>query len=90
MNDALLADIRGGNKENISEACLMVEIIKGKSLVEYTGEDDMTFAKITVALPKFIPAAKRLLTTQIVYEPLQNHVFSIFEANVDIETRYFA
>ncbi|CAH0561401.1 unnamed protein product [Brassicogethes aeneus] len=87
LNDSLLADMKG-NKENISEACLMVEIVKGKSLCEYTGENDLTFAKITVALPKFIPATKRLLTTQIVYEPLQNHVFNVYEANVDIETRF--
>lgn len=75
------------NKSDIPLAVLMVELVKGKSLVEYTGDVDSNFAKITVALPRFLPSAKRLLTTTIVYEPLKNHSFELFEANVDIETR---
>jgi DNA polymerase delta subunit 1 len=63
-------------------------LLKGKSLVEYQGEEDGKFAKITLALPKFVAAAKRLLTTTIVYQPLANHTFYPFESNVDIETRF--
>lgn len=83
----MLADIRMASKSEISEAVLMVEIVKGKSLVQYTGDEDEDFVKITLALPKFVPSAKRLLTTNIVYEPLASHTFSVFESNVDIETR---
>ncbi|XP_018572479.1 DNA polymerase delta catalytic subunit [Anoplophora glabripennis] len=88
LNDAVLADTRLANKSEISEAVLMVELIKGKSLVEYTGENDTNFAKITLALPKFVPVAKRLLTTTLVYQPLATHSFFPFESNVDIETRF--
>lgn len=76
------------NKDNITEAILMVEIVQGKSLVEYNGEEDDNFAKITVALPKFVPAAKRLLQNTMIYQPLVNHVFHSYESNVDIETRF--
>lgn len=76
------------NKDLTPEAVLMVEIVEGRSLVEYTGENVQRFAKITLALPKFVPAAKRLLTTTVIYDKLQNHSFHPFESNVDIETRY--
>lgn len=66
----------------------MVEIVKGKNLVQYHGEDDEPFAKITLAQHKFVPAAKRLLGNQIVYQPLASHNFEFFESNVDIETRF--
>lgn len=75
------------NKNEISETVLSVEIVKGKSLVEYCGDEDQNFAKITLALPKFVPCAKRLLTQNIVYQPLASHSFSVYESNVDIETR---
>lgn len=75
------------NKNDVLEAVLMIELIKGKSLVEYIGDQDQTFAKITLTLPKFVPAAKRLLTTSNVYQPLATHSFQFFESNVDFETR---
>lgn len=88
MNDALIADIRGGNKEGIVDAVLMIEIVKGKSLVNYNGDQDDKFAKITVSLYKFVPASRRLLQNSIIYDPLKAHVFEFFESNVDIETRF--
>lgn len=75
------------NKESISEAILMIELVDGKSLMEYNGEENRIFAKITVALHRFIPAAKRVLETTQVYSELGHHVFSAFESNVDIEMR---
>lgn len=89
LNDALIADIRGGNKEGIVDAVLMIEIVKGKSLVNYNGDQDDKFAKITVSLYKFVPASRRLLLNSIIYDPLKSHVFEFFESNVDIETRFF-
>lgn len=88
LNDALIADIRGGNKEGIVDAVLMIEIVKGKSLVNYNGDQDDKFAKITVSLYKFVPASRRLLLNSIIYDPLKSHVFEFFESNVDIETRF--
>lgn len=87
LNDVVLADNRMAKKSEVSEAVQMIEIVKGKSLVEYTGDEDQNFAKITVTLPKFVPSAKRLLTNTIVYQPLATHNFQVFESNVDFETR---
>ncbi|XP_044259978.1 DNA polymerase delta catalytic subunit isoform X2 [Tribolium madens] len=87
LNEAVVSDMRS-NRDNITEAVLMVELVRGKSLVEYQGEEDCNFAKITLALPKFIAASKRLLSTTVVYQPLAHYTFHFFEANVDIETRF--
>ncbi|XP_017784664.1 PREDICTED: DNA polymerase delta catalytic subunit [Nicrophorus vespilloides] len=87
LNQVVLADIKS-NKENLSEAVLMVEIVQGKSLVEYQGDEYKSFAKITVALPKLVAATKRLLETTTVYQPAAHHNFVPYESNVDIEMRF--
>ncbi|XP_072396309.1 DNA polymerase delta catalytic subunit [Diabrotica undecimpunctata] len=87
LNDAVLADSTTA-KGHTSEAVLMIELVQGKSLVEFTGYEDKTFAKITVALPRMVAAAKRLITTTAVYQPLATHAFHAFESNVDYETRF--
>lgn len=86
LNAAVVADMRS-NKDSITEAVLMVEIVAGKSLMEYSGEENRIFAKITVALPRLIAPAKRLLETTQVYSAVGHHEFSPFESNVDIEMR---
>ncbi|KAF7284558.1 hypothetical protein GWI33_021941 [Rhynchophorus ferrugineus] len=87
LNTALIKDIKS-NKVNIIDAVLIVELVKGKSLVEYMGDEDTLFAKITFSQHRFVPATKRLLSSIKVYEPLAEHHFEFFESNVDIETRF--
>lgn len=65
-----------------SDAVVDVQIVKGKSLCDYSGDDDCRFVKIYVTQPKFIAATKRVLKADPVYKTLQ-----FFESNVDIETR---
>lgn len=86
LNDVVMAE-RRSNKDNLSEAVLEVKIVKGKSLMEYQGEEDSYFAKITMALPTLIAPAKRLLETTTVYQPTATHLFKSFESNVDYELR---
>lgn len=74
------------NKDEVTEAILMVEIVKGKSLCDYLGEENLSFAKITVALPKLIAPSKRLLEVGNI---LPGHFFNAFESNVDIDTRFY-
>lgn len=82
LNNAVIADVR--SKEKITDAVLMVQIVQGKSLVEYAGDENLNFIKITVALPRFIVPAKRLLEGGTA---IQGYYCSIFESNVDIEMR---
>lgn len=84
LNNSVLADSRSKN-DKISEAVLKVEIFFGKSLLEYQGDENDKFLKITMALPKHVAPAKRLLENTTANE---NHHYKIFESNVDIETRF--
>lgn len=50
-----------GNKDEIQEAVLMVEIVQKQTVFGFWGEELENFLKITVALPKLVAGAKRLL-----------------------------
>lgn len=75
------------SKADISEAILMVQIVYGKSLMGYTGDEDQKFLKIMVALPQLVATSRRMIETVNVYEPLQNYATSFYEADVDIDLR---
>lgn len=75
------------SKSDISEAVLLVDIVYGKSLMGYNGEEDEKFLKIVVALPHLVATTKRMLETMNVYPQLQNYCFSFYESNVDIDMR---
>ncbi|KAF5289112.1 hypothetical protein FQA39_LY15214 [Lamprigera yunnana] len=83
LNQALIGDMKS-NPDKITDAVQNVALVQGKSLLEYVGNNDNDFVKITVVLPKLISAAKRLLENGI----YQNRSFSSFESNVDIELRF--
>jgi DNA polymerase delta subunit 1 len=86
LNKAVLADMRS-NKEDIREAVLAVELVQRLNLVGYNGEDKMGFIKITVALPRLIAPAKRLLERDMIYAPAGSHNFQAFESNIDFDIR---
>lgn len=75
------------SKSDIPEAVLMVKIVKGKSLMGYTGDEDENFLKIMVALPTLVATTKRMIDTTTVYQPLANYAASFYESNVDIDLR---
>ncbi|KAK4887632.1 hypothetical protein RN001_003903 [Aquatica leii] len=83
LNNAAIADMQS-NPDKITEAVLKVAIVRGKSLMEYQGNEDSNFAKITVVLPRFISACKRLLENGT----YKNYHFTAFESNVDIDLRF--
>nr|CAD7203421.1 unnamed protein product [Timema douglasi] len=87
LNRAVLNDMRS-NKEEVQEAVLAVEITKKQSLFGYQGDTLSTFLKITVALPRLIAAAKRLLEKEVIFPVLGNHNYQAFESNVDFDIRF--
>lgn len=85
LNKALLEDMKS-NKDNIKETVLEVRLVKAKSLMFYKGNDDITLARVSVALPKLIAASKRLI------EKLP-HSFCVndptfYETNIDFDIRF--
>uniref|UniRef100_A0A0A9YLY9 DNA polymerase n=1 Tax=Lygus hesperus TaxID=30085 RepID=A0A0A9YLY9_LYGHE len=87
LNKAIIADLRS-NREQIQEAVVMVELEKMQSIYGYSGEKMQNFLKIFVALPRLIAPAKRLLERTTVFEEFPNHIYLIFEANIDFDIRF--
>lgn len=65
----------------------MVEIVQKKNIVGYWGNDYSNFLKITVKMPNFVGAAKKLFSKRISLPPNPNHEFECFETNIDYEIR---
>ncbi|XP_039280844.1 DNA polymerase delta catalytic subunit [Nilaparvata lugens] len=87
LNRVILSDMRG-NRDNVQVAVLAVEIVYRKNLFGYTGPDSSMFLKITVALPRFIAAGKRLLDRESVYPAFSGHTYRAFESNIDFDIRF--
>jgi len=86
LNKAVLADLRS-NKETIKEAVVAVELVQHLNLLGYNGESKMRFIRITLALPRLIAPAKRLLEREAIYPSVGSHTFQAFESNIDFDIR---
>lgn len=82
-----MADMRG-NRDNVQEAVLAVELVHKINLYGYLGEDTTPFLKVTVALPRLIAPAKRLLDKENVYPNFPDHRYKAFESNIDFDIRF--
>ncbi|XP_049801348.1 DNA polymerase delta catalytic subunit isoform X1 [Schistocerca nitens] len=87
LNKAVLADMRS-NREEVQQAVLAVEIVKRQTLFGYHGQDLQTFIKITVALPRLIAPAKRLLEKEVIFPALGPHQYQAYESNIDFDIRF--
>ena len=74
-------------KDCPSGAVLMVEIVQKKNIVGYWGGEFDDYLKITVKLPSFVSAARRLFK-KVSLPPDPRHEFECFETNIDYEIRY--
>lgn len=81
-----MADLRG-NKDNIQEAILEVELVQRLSVYTYQGDQPLPFLKITVALPRLIAACKRLLEKENIYPTFPDHRYKAYESNIDFDIR---
>nr|XP_026495272.1 DNA polymerase delta catalytic subunit [Vanessa tameamea] len=85
LNKAILEDLRS-NKDNIRETVLEVKLVKAKSIMYYKGNNEVTFARVSVALPKLIAPAKRLIERQPTSFELTDPLF--YETNIDFDIRF--
>lgn len=88
LDRKLLADIRGGNKKNIQVAVLNAEIVERHNIYGYHGDQMHRYIKITLSLPKLVPAATRLLNKTIIYEQFDFQDYLCFENNIDFDVRF--
>uniref|UniRef100_T1JE16 DNA polymerase n=1 Tax=Strigamia maritima TaxID=126957 RepID=T1JE16_STRMM len=87
LNAVILKDLRS-NKENVQETVLAVELMQRENIYGYTGKTKITFLKLTMALPRLIAPAKRLLGAGIDIPGYGNRAFDSFESNIDFEIRF--
>ncbi|XP_055902016.1 DNA polymerase delta catalytic subunit [Eupeodes corollae] len=87
LDKCVLADMRS-NKDNIQEAVLEVEIVEKLSIMSYQGDEKKEFIKITMAMPKLIAAAKRLLEKEIIMSDFDFQDCRAYESNIDFDIRF--
>ncbi|XP_071544881.1 DNA polymerase delta catalytic subunit isoform X2 [Panulirus ornatus] len=88
LNQVLLGDMKS-NKENITDTVLAVDIVKKESIYGFHGNRKVPFLKITLARPRLIAAAKRLLGEGKVFlSSIGTPVYEAYESNIDFEIRF--
>uniref|UniRef100_A0A8C7BE62 DNA polymerase delta catalytic subunit n=1 Tax=Neovison vison TaxID=452646 RepID=A0A8C7BE62_NEOVI len=87
LNAAISRDQRGG-KELMGPAVLSVELCSRESMFGYHGYGPSPFLRITLALPRLMAPARRLLEQGIRVAGLGTPSFAPYEANVDFEIRF--
>ena len=71
-----------------SECCLHCDVVVRQSIMNYAFKQPGTFIRIVVALPSFVPTARRLLEGGIPCGRFGSHQFETFESNCQFVLRY--
>ncbi|XP_032394582.1 DNA polymerase delta catalytic subunit [Etheostoma spectabile] len=87
LNSVVLKDMRS-NKDNISVTVLAVDITRKENMYGYHGKNVLDFLRITMAMPRLIAPAKRLLEQGFKFGPFPTQAYQSFEANIDFEIRF--
>ncbi|XP_003465533.2 DNA polymerase delta catalytic subunit isoform X1 [Cavia porcellus] len=87
LSAAISRDQRGG-KELAGPAVLAMELCSRESMFGYHGHGPSPFLRITLALPRLVAPARRLLEQGIRVAGLGTPSFAPYEANVDFEIRF--
>ncbi|XP_008303353.1 DNA polymerase delta catalytic subunit [Stegastes partitus] len=87
LNSVVLKDMRS-NKDNISVTVLAVDITRKENMYGYHGNQSLEFLRITMAMPRLIAPAKRLLEQGFKFGPFPLQCYQAFEANIDFEIRF--
>uniref|UniRef100_A0A8C5GVQ9 DNA polymerase n=1 Tax=Gouania willdenowi TaxID=441366 RepID=A0A8C5GVQ9_GOUWI len=87
LNSVVLKDMRS-NKDNISTTVLAVDITRKENIYGYHGKQIMDFLRITMAMPRLIAPAKRLLEQGFKFGRFPIQHYQSFEANIDFEIRF--
>ncbi|AWP18748.1 DNA polymerase [Scophthalmus maximus] len=87
LNSVVLKDMRS-NKDNVSVTVLAVDITHKESMYGYHGKCSLDFLRITMAMPRLIAPAKRLLEQGFKFGPFPIQSYQSYEANIDFEIRF--
>ena len=86
LNDAVMGDMRS-NRDGIKQAVLAVEIFQKCSMYGFHYNKMFPFLKITLASPKLVAPARRLIS-DVKVPPFGQVSYQSFESNVEFEVRF--
>lgn len=86
LNQVVLRDMRS-NKEGFTQAVLAVEICRKCSIYGYHFNKYFPFLRVTMASPKLIAPARRLLSS-VKVEPFGAVDYQSYESNIEYEIRF--
>ena len=87
LNSALEADSRS-TREQVVKYVLAVDPVQKCSMYGYHRNKDYPFLKVTLALPKLVPAARRILDQGLIVPGLGDRSYSAYESNIEYEIRF--
>lgn len=87
LDKAVLNDMRS-NKDGVMQAVLAVEFEMKESIYGFHGNRKIPFLRITMALPKLVAPAKRILETGFKFAGFPERGYSTYESNIDYEVRF--
>ncbi|KAI1884714.1 hypothetical protein AGOR_G00229260 [Albula goreensis] len=87
LNTAVLNSMRS-NKDNLSVAVLAVDITRKESIYGFHGQQPQDFLRITMATPRLIAPAKRLLEQGFKFGSFPSKGHTSYEANIDFAIRF--
>ncbi|TTL57246.1 DNA polymerase delta catalytic subunit [Bagarius yarrelli] len=87
LNSAVLKDMRS-NKDNISVTVLAVDVTRKENMYGFHGNRPLDFLRITMAMPRLVAPAKRILEQGFKFAHFSIQSYSAYEANIDFEIRF--
>ena len=87
LSSVILSDMRSG-RDTITDPVLAVDVVQKCSIYGYHFGKKFSFLRVTLALPKLIAPAKRLLERGINLHQLGEKTFQVFESNIEYEVRF--
>ncbi|KAF8569017.1 hypothetical protein P879_01372 [Paragonimus westermani] len=88
LNSALLRDGRSKEFDGLQHLILKVVCELRENIYGFHGNRKLQFLKITVALPRVIASAKRVLDNGLAFADYPFQSYPAFEANIDFEIRF--
>ena len=85
LNQELVANSKA--KQEIAQMVLGVDLPNKENIYGFHENKKSQFLKITLALPRFIAAAKRLLERGEISHPFNSFSYQAYESNIDFEIR---
>ena len=88
LSEAIVSDSRTSAKDGVTSPVVSVEMVQKCSMYGFHWNKLFKFLQVTLALPKYLAPAKRLLESGIFLPNHGTKFFQVFETNIEYEIRF--